>query len=132
MLKDTDQFGFNAVPIDPDGIVRRGLLMMDDQNRMLYSFALRVALLYLQPEEFTLNPTRPMPIISASVRQRCDPLKAMTARMSEPTGGYHIVLDFKGLRASLPTYPLNALLSGQVDAGIIKTKSCASESTPRG
>jgi len=30
ILKDTDQHGFNDIIVDPGGIVRRGLLFLDD------------------------------------------------------------------------------------------------------
>ena len=39
-----------------DGIVRRGLLLMDDGKQTLYSFSLRQALLYLQAEGITPQP----------------------------------------------------------------------------
>ena len=56
VLKNTDQVGFNDIPIDPDGIVRRGLLMINNGDRTLYSFSLRRALLYLQAEGITPQP----------------------------------------------------------------------------
>ncbi|MGH7320541.1 MAG: CHASE2 domain-containing protein, partial [Candidatus Rokuibacteriota bacterium] len=48
-LDGTDQVGFNDVIVDPGGIVRRGLLFLDDGATVFPSFALRLALLYLQP-----------------------------------------------------------------------------------
>ena len=47
VLKNTDQVGFNYIPIDPDGIVRRGLLMMDDgrNNSLFFFFAPGAAVL---------------------------------------------------------------------------------------
>ena len=50
VLKGTDKVGFNDVVVDSGGIVRRTLLFMDDGQTALYSFALRLALLYLEPE----------------------------------------------------------------------------------
>jgi adenylate cyclase len=48
-LLNTEQFGFiDALP-DRDGIVRRGLLFLDDGKEVFYSLPLRIALIYLQP-----------------------------------------------------------------------------------
>lgn len=45
------RIGFNDLGIDPDGVIRRGLLFVDAANRQYYSFALRVALAYLPESE---------------------------------------------------------------------------------
>lgn len=42
-----ERIGFNDLGIDPDGVIRRGLLFVNDPARPYYSFALRVALEYL-------------------------------------------------------------------------------------
>ena len=55
-LKDTDQVGFNDIMVDPGGIVRRGLLFLDDGKNVYYSFALRLALLYLRSEGILPQP----------------------------------------------------------------------------
>jgi adenylate cyclase len=57
-LKDTDQVGFNDIIVDPDAIVRRGLLFLDDGENISFSFALRLALLYLRAEGVTPQPLR--------------------------------------------------------------------------
>jgi adenylate cyclase len=53
--KGTDQVGFNDIVVDSGGIVRRVLLFLDDGQTALYSFALRLALLYLAPEKIGLG-----------------------------------------------------------------------------
>ncbi|PYM32116.1 MAG: adenylate/guanylate cyclase domain-containing protein, partial [Candidatus Rokuibacteriota bacterium] len=50
VLRDTDQVAFDDVLVDAGGTVRRGLLFLDDGTKTAYSFALRLALLYLQAE----------------------------------------------------------------------------------
>ncbi len=49
-LQDSDQVGFNDILVDPGGIVRRGLLFLDDGQTAVHSFALRLALRYLERE----------------------------------------------------------------------------------
>jgi adenylate cyclase len=46
-LRNTEQLGFNDVLVDPGGIVRRGLLFLDDGKDVFHSFSLRLALLFL-------------------------------------------------------------------------------------
>ncbi|MGV7224004.1 MAG: CHASE2 domain-containing protein, partial [Nitrospinales bacterium] len=40
VISDTDQIAFNDILVDPGGIVRRGLLYLDDGEKIFYSFAL--------------------------------------------------------------------------------------------
>src|SRR5262245_24884934 len=50
VLRGTEQVGFNDILVDPGGVVRRGLLFLDDGTAVSYSFALRLALRYLQAQ----------------------------------------------------------------------------------
>ena len=123
VLKNTDQVGFNDIPIDPDGIVRRGLLMMDDGDRTLYSFSLRQALLYLQAEGITPQPDPSNPEHLRLGKTTLRPFESNDgAYVGADARGYQILLDFKGLRAPLQSFSLTALLSGQVDPALIKDK----------
>ena len=56
VLKGTDQVSFNDILVDPGGVVRRGLFFLDDGGSVAYSFALRVALLYLQAQGIVPQP----------------------------------------------------------------------------
>lgn len=61
VLAEREQFGFNDVLVDAGGIVRRGLLYLDDGKNVFSSFALQLALLYLRDEgvEPRLDPDQP-------------------------------------------------------------------------
>ena len=47
-LAGSERVGFTDIVVDPDGRVRRGLLLMDDGKTVFYSLPFRLALLYLQ------------------------------------------------------------------------------------
>ena len=47
VLRGTEQIGFSDVTVDDDGVVRRGLLFLDDGENFSVSLALRLALAYL-------------------------------------------------------------------------------------
>jgi adenylate cyclase len=123
VLKNTDQVGFNDIPIDPDGIVRRGLLMMDDGERTLYSFALRQALLYLKAEGIMPQPDPFNPDYLRLGKTTLRPFESNDgAYVGADAGGYQVLLDFKGFRAPLQSFSLTELLSGKVDPGVIKDR----------
>ncbi|MGH1395893.1 MAG: CHASE2 domain-containing protein [Trichormus sp.] len=56
-LKKRDQVGANDLPLDGDGRIRRGLLYVNlNEEDVLASFALKLALLYLKPLGITEKP----------------------------------------------------------------------------
>jgi adenylate cyclase len=122
VLQQTEQVGFTDVVVDPGGIVRRGLLFLDDGNTTVASLALRLALPYLRAEGIEPHPD---PVNPAYLR-----LGKMTIRPFEPNdggyvnadaSGYQFLLDFRTRRA-FPTFSLSALLSGEVDPAAIRDK----------
>ena len=60
-LRGTESVGFNDIVVDPGGVVRRGLLFIDDGVTTATAFALRLALLYLQPKGIVLQPDTKYP-----------------------------------------------------------------------
>ena len=123
VLKSTDQVGFSDIPIDPDGIVRRALLMLDDGQRTLYSFALRQALLYLKPEGIMPQPDPVNPDYLRLGKATLRPFESNDgAYVGADAGGYQILLDFKGFREPLRSFSLTDLLSGKVDPEVIRDK----------
>ena len=123
VLAGTPQVGFNDILVDPGGIVRRGLLFLDDGQQPAYAFALRLALRYLQAEGVGL---RPDPATPAHLR-----LGAVTFRPLEAydgpyiradARGYQFWLDFRDAPDAVPTYTLDALLSSRVEAAALRGK----------
>jgi adenylate cyclase len=122
-LKDTDQIGFNDIPVDPDGVVRRGLLMMDDGERTVYSFSLRQALIYLQAEGIKPQPDATNPDYLRLGQTTLQPFESNDGSyVGADARGYQILLDFKGLRSPIRYFSLTALLSGQISPRAIKDK----------
>jgi len=56
VLRETDQIGFNDILTDSGGIVRRGLLFLDNGDISATSFALLSATRYLKHEDIVLRP----------------------------------------------------------------------------
>ena len=122
-LKGTEQVAFNDILVDPGGVVRRGLLFLDDGTTTLYSFSLRLALLFLQ---------------SRNVGPQADPEDPGLLRLGQVTirpldghdggyvgadaRGYQFLLDFKGARQRFTQVDLVSLLQGRVAPGFLDDK----------
>ncbi len=99
ILKDNiERIGFNDFPVDPDKIIRRALLFLDDDDASYYSFALQLALLYLQPKGiFPSQPDEGDPDkiqIGKAVYQPFEPDDG--GYVGADAGGYSFLMDFKG------------------------------------
>jgi adenylate cyclase len=123
VLKNTDQVGFNDIIVDPGGIVRRGLIFMDDGETISYSFALRLALLYLQSEGITPQPDKSNPQHIRLGQTTIRPFESNDGGyVGADARGYQFLLDFKDNSRSFSSFSLTSLLSGEIDSNAIKDK----------
>ncbi len=123
VLKNTNQVGFSDIIVDPGGIVRRGLLFLDDGETMAYSFALRLALTYLQDEGITPQPDEFTPQHIRLGRTTIRPFEPNDGSyIKADARGYQFLLDFKDTHGSFPSFSLTDLLSGKINPEDIKDK----------
>jgi adenylate cyclase len=123
VLKDTDQVGFNDVMVDPGGIVRRGLLFLDDGTTTLYSFGLRLALLYLSSEGIQPQPNPQDPQQMRLGRTTIRPFEANDGGyVNADARGYQFLLDFNGGAQSFTSAAFSDLLSGAIKAETLRDK----------
>lgn len=123
VLQHTDQIGFNDLLMDRDGIVRRGLLFLDDGQRTYYSFPMRLALLYLRASGITPQSDPLDPLHLQIGPTTLHPLEAHDgAYVDLDARGYQVMLDFKGAAAPFQSFSLTALLSGQVNPEALADK----------
>jgi adenylate cyclase len=122
-LKDTEQVGFNDIIVDPGGIVRRGLLFLDDGKNVFYSFALRLAVLYLQAEGITPQPDTVNPENLRLGKTTIQPFGSNDGGyVGADARGYQFLLNFKKSARSFPSYSLSTLLSSQINPEALKAK----------
>jgi adenylate cyclase len=122
-LKDTEQVAFNDILVDPGGVVRRGLLFLDDGTTTLYSFPLRLALLFLQPRGVApqADPTDPALLRLGRVTIR--PLDSHDGGyVGADARGYQFLLDYKEARRRFPSIGLGTLLKGTVAPDVFRDK----------
>jgi adenylate cyclase len=123
VLAHTAQVGFSDILVDRGGIVRRGLLFLDDGETVAYAFALRLALLYLQAEGIEPQPDASNPQHIRLGRTVIRPLARNDGGyVGADVSGYQFLLDFKGARGAFPSFSLTTLLAGELDPQAIKDK----------
>ncbi len=116
VLRGSDQVGFNDVIVDPDGVVRRGVLFLDNgADQVFYSLSLRLALLYLgdlgvfpssdptDPSLLRLGPTTIAPFGASD-----------GGYVGVDDSGYQFLLDYKGAGRTFASITLSDLLSDEL------------------
>jgi CHASE2 domain-containing sensor protein len=118
-----DRIGFNDLPIDPDGIVRRNLMFASLESESYYSFSLRLALKYLSEQGIT--PLRSS--INADYVQLGEvvfiPLKPNSgAYQNEDTAGYQILLNYRSAGNVARRISFMDVLRTNIDPDWVKDK----------
>ena len=122
-LKETDQVGFNDLLIDRDGIVRRGLLFLDDGGENAYSFPLRLALKSLAKDGILPRPDSTHPDYLQLGAATFRPLDGNDGGyVGADARGYQFLMDFGQTLSPLPTYSVNDLLSGRLAPELFRDK----------
>lgn len=122
-LAAAGRVGFSDVVVDHGGIVRRGLLFLDDRNTVSYSLALQLALAYLAGEGIHPQPGSPDP---SNIRLG-DVTIAPLERDDGPyhgadTAGYQFLLDYSDGRHGFPVVTLGDLLAGRYPDGLFRDR----------
>lgn len=122
-LNETEQTGFSDLAVDPGGVVRRGLLFLDDGVTLRQSLAFRLATLYLAGHGIAPEPDPLVPEHLRFGRVTLPPLPAKAGGyVNTDLAGYQFLLDFQEPTASFPTYSLAALLAGRIEAAALRGK----------
>jgi adenylate cyclase len=124
VLAGTDRVGFADVVIDPGGIVRRGLLFLDDGYTVAYSFALRLALEYLAARGIVPQPGESNPQHMRVGEVSLPPFEADDGGYVDADArGYQVLLDFAGAPPSgFRRYSLADVLNGRLLPQAVRDK----------
>ncbi len=123
VLADSGRVGFSDMVLDDDGVIRRGLALLDDGSSVFWSFSLKLALAWLagegigiaadpdSPEHFMLGPTvfRPIP-------SRFGGYAALD------NAGYQYLMDNRRIPASFPTFTLHDLLNAKIPPALLEDR----------
>ena len=122
-LLKTDRTGFNDIPEDSGGIIRRSLLFLDKGGDVSYSFSLRLSLLYLQKFGIAPQPGEPDPHHIRLGDTTLVPFEANDGGyVGADEAGYQFLLDYKGGVSPFPVITLKDLQAGKVNKNQIQDK----------
>ncbi len=123
ILLGTDQFGFSDLVVDQSGVVRRNLLLQGNEDRVSYSFALRMTLHYLGKKGIFLRASEQNPNYMQLGEVTLIPLGPSDGGYSNvDTGGYQILLDYIGGYTPFPSYTLDDIHSERFSPDLLKNK----------
>ena len=131
VLEKLDRIGFNNVVIDADGKVRRALLYSwPGDGKTHESFALRLALRYLEREGISPEPAKVNPKylqLGKGVFRRFEPNDGAYVRSD--SRGYQILANLRGPIGSFRTVSMSDVLSGKVPADFVRSRAVLIGST---
>ena len=123
VLEGTEQVSFNDILVDPGGVVRRGLLFLDDGDSVAHSFALRLALLYLKTQGIVPQPDERNPQHLRLGKVSFRPFEENDGGyVKADARGYQFLLDYQGPATHFRSCSLADLLSGKVHPGTFSDK----------
>src|SRR5262245_22810435 len=124
ILRGTNQVGINDVIVDPDGIVRRGLIYLDDgksPESIVYSLAVKLALSYLGKDKLEFDASEPPNLLWG--RSLIRPFEANDGGYSgADAAGYQFLLDFEDAPPDLSPVSVSQVLSDDVNRELIEDK----------
>lgn len=125
VLKEKNQLGFNDVPTDTNGIIRRDLLYMYDEkpDQVIESLALRLALHYLAQHHIVPQPD---PNDSSALRLGKTVLSPLTpdfgGYVNLDAGGFQFLLDYFGTGQPSQLLNFTQILTGRFDPAQLQNK----------
>ncbi len=112
LLDKAGQVGFNDLLDDPGGVVRRGLLVLDNGKTSAYSFALQLATIFLKAgKQAGLQPDPANEEVLRLGKTSIPPFeKDDGGYVDADAAGYQFLLDFKGAKSRIPSMSVQEAL----------------------
>ena len=123
VLHETNRVGFNDILVDPGGVTRRGLLFLDNGDRVVYSFNLILALHYLKTRGIFARPDRENPDVLKLGQTTIPPFKKNDGGyVNADVRGYQFLIDYKDGEDFYQSFSLTETLNGKIDPDKIRDK----------
>lgn len=124
-LKQLQQIGSNDLPLDGDGKIRRGLLYVNlNDDDVLESFALKLALLYLKVEGITEKPSANNPDYLQLNRGVFPIFQANDGGyIGADDGSYQILLNYRGnINKQFSSVSITQVINNQIPKDFLRNK----------
>jgi len=115
-----ERVGFNDFSIDPDGVIRRGLLFVSATDRPFYSFALRSTLAYLPQHGTTFSHDNDTLYINGQPIPRLD-AKSGGYEYADDRG-FQTLLRFRSRTSPAEVLPVEDVMEGRFNAAQFENK----------
>ncbi len=116
VLQGTGRLGFSDVIVDADGVVRRGLLFLDDGTTFSHSFSFLVGMKYLEVEGVKPSSAKDNSDWLQLGQHVLPPFESQDGSYVEADAqGYQILLNLNRRDPAFPTWSLQAVLAGEVE-----------------
>ncbi|PSF39003.1 molecular chaperone TorD [Aphanothece hegewaldii CCALA 016] len=122
-LKTLGQIGFSDQVVDTDGKIRRALLSVSSDEQEYDSLALKLALNYLSLQNITPKTDERDPqkiYLGQAIFKRFERNDGGYVRSD--SGGYQILLNFRGSQESFLTVSLQQVLNNQIPSNIFRSR----------
>ena len=114
VLEKAGRTGFADIVVDPGGVVRRGLLFIDEGGRSHTAFGLRLALKYLEPLGIRPGEAADGSGAMQLGRAAIPPLEPDDGGyVGADAAGYQFLLDYAGGAAPFPSLTVTEVLEGR-------------------
>ncbi|USR91192.1 diguanylate cyclase [Phormidium yuhuli AB48] len=124
ILQQLNQVGLADMVMDPDGVIRRGLVSVrGNDGRIRNSFAAALALMYLQAEDVPIEPQG-----SGSSRVQLGKTLIESLRQNDggyaqiDDGGYQVILNYRGTQENFETVSMTEVLAGEVPDDLFRDR----------
>ncbi len=115
VLNKLDQVGFNNVVVDPDGKQRRILLYLEKNGKVVPSFAMRLAGIYLDAQKLVPQGTKTDPNAFVWGKGLFQRFKADDGGyVHADDAGYQILLNYRGPARSFRTVSMTDVLENRI------------------
>jgi diguanylate cyclase (GGDEF)-like protein/PAS domain S-box-containing protein len=122
VLSQRGQVGFNNIITDSDGKVRRNLLYWHINDKPRTSFALKLALTYLEAEGIKPQSARGSDYLQLGEAVFTRFRSNDGAYVGTDAGGYQILANFKGPASTYKKVSMTQMLSGEVPAELVRDR----------
>jgi adenylate cyclase len=123
ILAGSERVGFTDLIVDPGGVVRRGLLFLDDESGVSFSFSLRLAMAYLADEGVYPQPGEPDPSYIRFGEVTLAPFESDDGPyVDADAAGYQFLLDYREGPAAFKSVSLKDLFEGNYPSAVFRDK----------
>ncbi len=123
LLAGSERVGFTDLIVDPGGTVRRGLLFLDDESGVSFSFSLRMAMAYLADEGVFPQPGEPNPSFIRLGGVTLAPFETDDGPYAgADAAGYQFLLDYREGLSAFSTVSLKDLFEDNYPPSTFRDK----------